>query len=94
MRSLFMIIYPTIRRRRIARERQRRYRARKKAERLAAMERQAAADKVENAPRAVQNPRAGQSGAATTNRPAAAVKGVASGAYSSIVDKKNASWQP
>ncbi len=88
VRSLFMIIYPTIRRRRIAREHQRRYRARKKAERLAAMERQAAADKVEKTPRAVQNPRAGQSGATTTNRPAAAVKGGASGAYSSIVDKK------
>ena len=88
VRSLFMIIYPTIRRRRLARERQRRYRARKRAERLAAMERQAAADKVEKTPRAVQNTRAGQSSAATTNRPAAAVKGVASGAYSSVVDKK------
>ena len=43
VRSLFMLIYPTIRRRRLARERQRRYRARKKAARLAAMEQQAAA---------------------------------------------------
>ena len=37
VRSLFMLIYPTIRRRRLARERQRRYRARKKAARLASM---------------------------------------------------------
>ena len=37
VRSLFMLIYPTIRRRRLARERQSRYRARKKAARLASM---------------------------------------------------------
>ena len=37
VRSLFMLIYSTIRRRRLARERQRRYRARKKAARLASM---------------------------------------------------------
>ena len=42
VRSLFMLIYPTIRRRRLARERQRRYRARKKAARLASMAQPAA----------------------------------------------------
>ena len=55
VRSLFMLIYPTIRRRRLARERQRRCRARKKAARLAAITQQPAPESTPAQPKNSQS---------------------------------------
>jgi len=59
VRSLFMLIYPTIRRRRLARERQRRCRARKKAARLAAITQQPAPESTP-APKPAPKPKPAQ----------------------------------
>jgi hypothetical protein len=69
VRSLFMLIYPTIRRRRLARERQRRYCARKKAARLAAeASTQTSAASKPSSP-AMQTERAAQDGHASSVKP-------------------------
>jgi len=69
VRTLFMLIYPTIRRRRLARQRQRRYCERKKAARLAAeASAQPSAASKPSSP-AVQPERAAQDGHSSAVKP-------------------------
>ena len=70
VRTLFMLIYPTIRRRRLARQRQRRYCERKKAARLAAEASAQPSPASKPSSPAVQPERAAQDGHASAVKPA------------------------